>query len=438
MRILIYSYNYFPEPIGIAPLMTELAEGLVGRGHEVRVVTAMPWYPQREIYPGYKGKPYLTEKRNGVYIQRNYVWVRPHPGLVDRVLLDGSFVISSCLHALQGTRPDVILMTAPPLPVSVPAAVLGMIWRCPVVLNLQDILPEAAVHTGLLRSKLLIRIFSILEKFAYRVATQISVIADGFVDNLVNKKGTPPEKITLIPNWVNINFIRPLPKQDNSFRKAHRIEGKFVVMYSGNIALTQGIETVVKAAALLLHQLGKLSEKIQCELGTELSEKIQRDIRVVIVGEGRALSELQQCRQEQEADNVLLLPFEPRGRLPQMLAAADVGLIVQKRNVISFNMPSKTPLLLASGRAIIASVPANGTAARAVTRSGGGVIVAPEEPEALAAEILRLYLHPDKAAALGEQGRRYAVEHYGIERALDRYEALFRAIAIAPRSRPIA
>ena len=80
MNILIYAYNYHPDPIGIAPLMTELAEGLVQRGHGVRVVTAMPNYPQRVIYPEYQGKTYLTENRNGVQIQRCYVWIRPKPG----------------------------------------------------------------------------------------------------------------------------------------------------------------------------------------------------------------------------------------------------------------------------------------------------------------------------------------------------------------------
>ncbi|MBD0361830.1 MAG: glycosyltransferase family 4 protein, partial [Coleofasciculus sp. C3-bin4] len=205
MRILIYSYNYAPEPIGIAPLITELAEGLVKRGHEVRVVTGMPNYPERQIYEGYRGKLYLTEKMNGVAVQRSYVWIRPQPSLIDRLLLEVTFVLTSFVHALKGKRPDVILLTAPPLPVSVPAALLGWIHRTPVVLNLQDILPEAAVHVDLLKNPKLIRIFEVLEKFAYRTATKITVIADGFVDNLLNK-GVPKDKIEQIPNWVDVNF----------------------------------------------------------------------------------------------------------------------------------------------------------------------------------------------------------------------------------------
>ena len=95
MKILIYSYNYYPEPIGIAPLMTELAEGLVKRGHQVRVVTAMPNYPERKIYHDYRGKFFHTEYKNGVQIQRSYVWARPAPKLIDRLLLDASFLVKA-------------------------------------------------------------------------------------------------------------------------------------------------------------------------------------------------------------------------------------------------------------------------------------------------------------------------------------------------------
>lgn len=402
MRILIYSYNYYPEPIGIAPLMTELAEGLVKRGHEVRVVTAMPNYPERQIYEGYRGKLYLNEYKNGVQIQRSYVWIRPQPNLLDRILLDASFVVSSFLPALFGWRPDVILSTSPSLPVCIPTTLLGWLHDCPVVLNLQDILPEAAVHVGLLKNKFLIQVFATLEKFAYRTATKISVIADGFVDNL-RSKNVAADKIVQIPNWVDVNFIHPLPKENNPFRAAHNLDGKFVVLYSGNIALTQGLETVVKAAAAL---------------------RDVPDIAFVIVGEAKGLQRLQQECQDIGADNVLLLPFQPREKLPEMLAAADVGLVVQKKNVISFNMPSKIQVLLASGRALVASVPDNGTAARAIRQSCGGVVVTPEDSQALAAAVLDLYQHPEKVKTLGYNSRQFAIEQYSFDQALNNYESL--------------
>lgn len=403
MRILIYSYNYYPEPIGIAPLMTELAEGLVARGHEVRVVTGMPNYPERQIYPEYRGKLYCTEERNGVIIQRSSVWIRPQPGLLTRLLLDGSFVVTSLIQALRGWRPDVVLLTVPPLPVCVPATLLSWFYSCPVVLNLQDILPDAAVHVGLLKNKQAIRAFEALEHFAYQHAHTISVITEGFTENLL-AKGVPAKKIRCIPNWVDTQFIRPLPKQDNPFRVIHGLQDKFVVMYSGNIALTQGLQTVIQAADRLRHH---------------------PEIVFVIVGEAKALDTLWTLCLDYQLDNVLLLPFQPREHLPEMLAAADVGLVMQKRNVVSFNMPSKIQVLLASGRPIIASVPATGTAATAIQQSGGGLVVEPESPVSLAEAILDLYKNPEQAEEFAQAGRRYAMLNYSFEQAINRYERLF-------------
>ncbi|MEA5543049.1 WcaI family glycosyltransferase [Limnoraphis robusta Tam1] len=411
MRILIYSYNYHPEPIGIAPLMTELAEGLVAKGHEVRVVTGMPNYPQRRIYDEYRGKSYVTEQKNGVTIQRSYIFVRgPEPGVLDRILLDGSFIFTSLFQAINGWRPDVIFATEPPLLVCVPVALYAWVNRCPFVLNIQDIVSEAAVRVNLLKKGgPLVGIAEKLEKFAYWRADQLSVIATGFIDSL-ERQGVHPQKITYIPNWVDTNFIRPLPKENNPFRQAHQLQDKFVVLYSGNIALTQGLETVIQAAA----QLQYIPE-----------------IVFVIVGEASALVHLQDYCETYNAHNVRLLPFEPREKLPEMLSAADVGLVVQKSQVTVFNLPSKIPVLLASGCAIVASVPDSGTAKEAVENSGAGLVVPPEDAEALAASLLELYHDPERVKFLGQQGRQYAEEFFSFEQALKQYEALFSQVISA-------
>lgn len=408
MRILIYSYNYFPEPIGIAPLMTELAEGLVKRGHQVRVVTAMPNYPQRWIYRGYRGKFYCTESHHGVTIQRSYVRINgPHPQLLDRLLLDGSFIITSFWQALRGWKPDVILATVPPLPICLPAGLYGWFCKSPIVLNIQDIVSEAAVRVGLVkRRSLVLKVANWLEQLAYKLASRVSVIADGFIDKLL-EQGVDPAKIVYIPNWVDLNFIQPLPKEPNGFRESLNLQGKFVVLYAGNIALTQGLKTVVEAAALL---------------------KQIPEIVFVIVGESTALEHLKENCEEFQATNVILRPFEPREKLPEMLGAADVSLVVQKRRVTAFNMPSKIPVILASGRAIVASVPETGTAIKAVLQSGGGVVVPAENPQALADQILELYRDPQQVEWLGKQGRRYAEAHYGFDQALKQYERLFEEL----------
>lgn len=406
MRILIYSYNYYPEPIGIAPLITELAEGLVSRGHQVRVITAMPNYPERKIYPQYQGKLYATENHNGVEIQRSLVVVRPQPGLAYRFMLELSFISLSFLQALRGWKPDVMLNTSPSLPAALPVAALKALYRCPSILNLQDILPEAAIQTGLLRNKIAIRVFTALEAFAYSNATCISIIANDFRQNL-QAKGVAQPKIVTIPNWVDVDFIVPRPKETSQFRQRHGLTDKFVVLYAGNIAETQGVSHALHTAQALTKY---------------------GDIHFVIVGETGQLKALAQLRQKLSLANVSLLPFVPRPELPDMLAAADVGLILQKRNMVGFNMPSKTQVLLASGRPIVASVPIQGAAAQTVLKSGGGIVVEPENPTALAAGILELYHHPHKAELLGHQGRLYAVENLAFQQGLDRYQTLFEAL----------
>ena len=260
-----------------------------------------------------------------------------------------------------------------------------------VVLNIQDIVSEAAVRVGLLKKdSWIVSVAQAVEKLAYLKATKISVIAEDFVTNLV-EQGVNKNRIVCIPNWVNLDFIRPLNK-NNSFREKHNLQDKFVVIYSGNIALTQGLETVVKAAASL---------------------KEKSEIYFVILGEERARQELQKCCDNYQADNILLLPLVPREKLPEMLSASDIGLVIQKKTVTAFNLPSKIPVILASGRPIIASVPNTGTAMRVVKESGAGIVVTPEDFQALAQAILELYKNPEKLEQLGRQGRKYAEENFG-------------------------
>ncbi|MEL6777098.1 MAG: glycosyltransferase family 4 protein [Cyanobacteria bacterium J06597_16] len=412
MRVLLYSYNYYPEPIGIAPLMTELAEGLVKRGHQVRVVTAMPNYPERKIYPGYQGQLYKREVRNGVEIDRCFVAIRPKPGLVTRAMLEGSFAILSLVKAIAGWRPDVILSTSPSLPACLPVAVAKIFHRCPNVLSLQDILPEAAIQTGLIGNKFAIKVFEKLEKFAYASADKISVITPSFAKNLLGKN-VPLHKMECISNWVDVNFVKPMPKEGNAFRRAHGLEGKFVVLYSGNIARTQGIRTIIRSA---------------------LQMQDKPDIRFVIVGEAGQLEELDDLRRELGVTNVVLLPFVPKAEFPDMLAAADISLIMQKHNVVGFNMPSKTQKIMASGRPIVASVPASGSAAEAVLRSGCGVVVEPESPTALTKAIQALYDKPEQLDALGSKGRKFAIDHYSFDQAINAYESLLDSVVEPKRA----
>ena len=269
----------------------------------------MPWYPESKIYPEYRGKIYTEEERNGVKIYRSYVWASQKRNFINRAMFELSFAFFSFWQGLKPWKPDVVLSTIPGLPVIVPAYLLSKIYGSPLVINLQDILPDAAVHVGLLTNQKLIKIFSILEKFAYKKANKISVIADGFIKNLANKN-VDMDKIVKIPNWVDVDFIKPMAKEDSYFIQENNLQGKFVVIYSGNIALTQPVEILIEAASELKHL---------------------DNLMVVIVGKEEALARLEKYRQELGCENVLLKPFQPRGKLPQMLGAVEVGMVTQKK-----------------------------------------------------------------------------------------------------------
>jgi colanic acid biosynthesis glycosyl transferase WcaI len=406
MNILILSYNYHPEPIGIAPLVTELAEGLVLRGHNVQVVTAFPNYPERSIYAKYRGRLFHEEVRNGVHLFRHWVFIQPQPRLSTRLAFEVSTFLMSTWVALKQPRADVVLTVSPQLSGSITARLLNLLWGTPFVLNIQDLLPDVAIASGLLKNSLLIGAFQALERFAYRHAKQIAVISDPFVHNLT-RKGVAPGKLSKIPNWVDTGFIVPLDRQ-TPLRKKLGLEDAFVVMYSGNIALTQGLETLIDCAYAL---------------------RDEPKIKFVIIGEERALAQLDKRIQHYGLTNVYTLPFQPRPELPQMLASADVSIILQKAHILDINMPSKTMLLMASARPVIASVNPLGEVAKVVRESGCGIVVSPEDPNQLAAALLMLKNDAEVCQRLGGRGRDYACEYFDKEKTLTAYEHLLQAVA---------
>jgi colanic acid biosynthesis glycosyl transferase WcaI len=406
MNILILSYNYHPEPIGIAPLVTELAEGLLHRGHHVQVVTAFPNYPQRRIYDGYKRKLFHTEIHNGVHLVRHWVFIRPQPGLWTRIAFEVTTLLFSTWASLRQTKtkPDVILTISPQLSGSLTARLLSLRLGIPFILNIQDLLPDAAIASGILKNSFLISISRALERFAYHYAQGITVISDQFVHNLTSK-GVSPTKLFKIPNWVDTSFIIPL-NRNTVLRKRLGLTDAFIVMYSGNIALTQSLETLVDCANLL---------------------RDDPKIQFVIVGEDCALKSLNKYINHYKLTNVHRLPFQPRHLLPEMLASADVSVILQKAHIVDINMPSKTMLLMASKRPVIASVNAQGEVAKIIRESGCGIVVSPEKPAQLAASLLALKNDPRQCELLGERGRAFACEHFEREKALIAYEQILLA-----------
>jgi colanic acid biosynthesis glycosyl transferase WcaI len=398
--------NYAPERTGIGLITTELSEYLVSRGHRVSVATAFPHYPEWEIQDPYRGKLFLREERNGVWVHRGYVYVPGKPSARQRILYDTSLSISAFLWGLTVRDVDVVLAISPPVQLGLMGWILSKIKRATFIFQLQDLIIDAAIALGMLKNPTAIRLARILENFVYRRAQAVLVACQGFADNL-KSRGVPESKILVFSNWVDTKFISPL-ERNNSFRRIHNLnDQQFVVLHAGNMGAKQGLDNAIRAA-------GQLDGR--------------NDILFLLVGDGSDKARLVDMATREGVSNVRFLPLQPRDMLPHMLSAADVLLLNQRADVVDMVIPSKLLTYMAAGRPIVAAVHPDSEAARYIRQAECGLIVPPEEPGLLADAIRQLYANPELAARFGRNARAFAEEHFARERVLQQYDEFFRRL----------
>ena len=355
MRVQLWSYNYAPEPQGIAPLSSVLAEELTARGHDVLVVAAHPHYPQ----PSWGGarKPY-RERRSGVPVLRLPIWIGRNTAR-DRLRQELSFAMAQTAASALLPRPDIVVAVTPCFPALGSAMLFSKLRRVPWVMWLQDIVTDGAVTTGLLNeSGTAMRLARAFESATYASASRIVVISDAFRSNLV-EKGVPGGKITRIFN--------PASRQPAARRTTTTERPTILVM--GNVGHSQGLDRVVKAF--------EASDEL-AELGAEL----------VIAGHGVAVPEVQAAI---SSDRVRMLGVLHGEELEPVLHAATVGLVSQRGDISEFNLPSKLMNYMSYGIPVMASVRPETETARLVQSSGAGWVTdasTPHEFASTAAEIL--------------------------------------------------
>jgi colanic acid biosynthesis glycosyl transferase WcaI len=302
-------------------------------------------------------------------------------------------------------KPDVILCINPPITVGFSGWLVSLARRTPMVFNVQDVWPDCLVLIDQLRSPALIRTFKFLEKFIYRVAARVTVLSEGMKKNLM-RKGVPPEKIVVIPNWANVEAIKPVA-HENSFRIAQGLAGQFVVMFAGNLGFIAMLDKVVEAAKLL---------------------ESDRNIQFLIVGEGNAKPKLVSQAKELGLKNIKFLPTQPKEGLSEVLGAADVSLVTLNRQLGELNVPSKTYSIMASGRPVLASVPRDSEIARLVNIADCGQWAPPEDAHSLARAIQRMSHEPERLAQYGINGRRYVEQRHSRSGVTGEYHRLLHQI----------
>jgi len=313
----------------------------------------------------------------------------------------------SVAGGLLGKRPDVLMAVAPPITVGLSGWLLAALRKAPLVFNAQDIWPDGLVHMGKLRNRTVIRAFAWLEQLTYRAARRVTVLSDGMKDNLL-RKGVQSGRIAVIPNWVDLDAIRPVEKE-NSFRKELGLEGQFVVLFAGNVGFAAGLDGVVAAADLL---------------------RREPNLIFLIVGEGSAKQGLMLSVRDLGLQNCRFVTSQPPERLSEVFGAADLSLVSLRSGMGALSVPSKTMAIMASARPILAVVPLDSEVRRVVEEAQCGRCVAPEDPTTMAAEIIALRGDREQLESFGANGRRYAAIQFGRRETISRYHRLLREVAL--------
>lgn len=413
MRLAILTPHFEPDTAPTGAVITHLTEELAGRGHRIEVFTSLPWYRSHRVEPGYGGRLSRTEDTPWGRITRIHPF--PTSDKTDIVRRAASFVAFSALAALKGRSEenlDGVLAVSPPLTLGLAAHSIAKARGAAFVFNIQDVFPDVAIELGYLKSPALIRAARRLERRCYLTADAVTVLSEDLRDNIVNK-GTDPSKLRVIPNFVDTRAISPVDR-DNDYRRAHDLNGRTVVMYAGNIGLSQSLDLLIAAAA---------------------SNTDDEDLLFVLNGAGAARARLED--QARGLPNVRFVGPQPPDILAQVLGAADIHVVPLRKGLARASVPSKTFSILAAGRPFVASVDPGTEIARIAERSGAGIAVPPEDPVAFTDAIRALRDDPERARRMGAAGRSFVESWASSEAVAESYEALFTELleGVAGRAR---
>lgn len=409
LRVLIYSLNFAPELTGIGKYSGEMAKWLAEQGHDVRVITAPPYYPEWKVRDDYSALRYSCEHSLGVRIIRCPVWIPKKVTGVRRLLHLASFALASMPALLSQVRwrPAVVWVVEPALFCAPGALALASLTSARSWLHIQDFEVDAAFSMGLLRGERLRSIVLRLEEWLMRRFDVVSSISRRML-MLAAKKGVPPDKLVKFPNWADLSAIT-VQRHENSFRAKLGIRRDAVVaLYSGNMGAKQGLEVLAAAAHIL-----------------------QKDsnIKFIFCGDGAGKQDL--ARLCSGLTNVKMIPLQPIEYLNDLLAAADIHLLPQRSGAADLVLPSKLTGMLASGRPVIVTADPFTELAETVTSSGCGVVVPPEDPAALSTAIQGLAKSSSQRSTMGAAGRFYAERELDATNILRRFErALVNSVEI--------
>jgi glycosyltransferase involved in cell wall biosynthesis len=390
MKLLILT-QYFPPEVG-APQnrLYELAVRLQQKGIDISVLTAMPNYPQMQVYEGYKGKFYMRESMSGLQVHRSWIYTTSGKGIFKRLLNYFSFVFTSFwVGWFKLGKFDYILCESPPLFLGKTAYALKKLKGAKLLFNVSDLWPESAERLGLVTNSFFLKSATKLEEFLYRQSDLISGQTQGIVKNISSR--FPDKKVYWLPNGVDLNYYKADAIQSN-WREQHQFsEHDFILLYAGIIGHAQGLEVIIHAAAQV---------------------KEFQNIKFVLIGSGPEKERLQELKKEMHICNVFFFDAVGKKEMPAIIAASTVSVVPLKRlDLFKGAIPSKIFENLAMKKPILLGV--EGEAKDLfITAGNTGLAFIPEDPEDLANKTLQLYNNRELLLQLGENGYRYVQENF--------------------------
>lgn len=399
MRVLLIGINYAPEQTGIAPYAAGLAEGLRGAGHEVRVITGVPHYPQWRNYTGFSGCV-RDEVLNGISVRRVRHFIANGGTGLGRVFQELTFGLLSVLQSWR--RADVVMTISPALVSSAFAVLKARILRIPVGIWVQDLYSSGARELG--SSSASAGVLSVLESRILRLSGGVLVIHEHFKQAVAIGLKVKEEKITVSRNWTHLSSVVDHADVDRLRRRLFG-DSRLVVIHTGNMGAKQGLENVVEAA--------------------REAQRQSVDIVFALVGDGSRREELVKL-----AEGVEKLVFVPQlgdEEYRTVLQAADVLLVNERPGLHEMALPSKLTSYFLQGKPVVAATEHDSTTAQEMARSGAGPVVEPGNPGALLQAIEQVGSNSLRHQ-LGENALEYCAAYLSADAAILRIEGWLQVL----------
>ncbi|NDH47026.1 MAG: glycosyltransferase WbuB [Acidimicrobiia bacterium] len=405
LRILVVCPHFAPDTAPTGVVMTRIVSELGAAGHEVHVVTTLPWYRDHRIEEDWKRVTWKDRTRPTEW--GSVTRLNPFAGSDKRNLFRRAlgFIGFSSTAAVAGIRVrssgriDAVIAMSPPLTLGLTGWIVALWRRAPLVFNIQDVFPDAAIETGAITNRFVIVLARLLEKSTYALSKRITVLSDDLADNVRAKIGQRRDRVVVIPNFVDTENIRPLSRM-TSYREELGLGERPVVMYAGNIGYSQALELMVEAARALPH------------------------VDFVINGNGSARTTLEV--EARGVSNLVFGDFQPAERLAEVLATGDVHVVPLRRGLGRVSVPSKTYSIMAAGRPIVAAVDAGTEVTRLVDGAECGIVVGPDSPSEFIEAIRRLTDDLQGSADMGRRARAYVEQQASPRAVAERYADLVR------------